>query len=157
MKKIGVYKRKAGIIMIIVMSFHFFAGMRLFCADESLALLRANGSNVGDITALGSPIANKETSVNQTANGNGSGRTVPCGCKKKKKCPAIPRAIITSNPTHRPSEFQRLTKSECRDSLIALVTDRSFRARGDGPLLASAVSESFHSSTPLAFTCVLLI
>lgn len=157
MKKIGAYKRKAGIIMIIVMCFHIFAGLRLFCADESLALLRANGSTVDGIAAIGSPTANREVSFNQAANGNGKGGTVPCGCKKKKKCPAIPRAIITSNPTHRPSEFQRLTKSECRDSLIAQVTDRSLLTGGDRPLLASDVSESFHSSTPLAFTCVLLI
>lgn len=157
MKKISAYKRKAGIIMILVMSFHIFAGLPLFCADEFFALLRAYGSNASGIMAIVSPTENAEVSVGKSANVNGKGGTVPCSCKKKKKCPAIPRAIITSNPTHRSSEFQRLIKSEGRDSLIARVTDRSFLAGGDRLLLASAVSESFHSSTPLAFTCVLLI
>lgn len=143
--------------MIVVMSFHVLAGLRLFCADESLALFRAYGSNASDIATIFSSNEKADVSIGTSANVSGKGRTVPCSCKKKKKCPAIPRAMITSNPSHRSSEFQRPTKSEGRDSLIGRVTDRSFRARRGGPLLALAVSESFHSSTPLSFTCVLLI
>jgi hypothetical protein len=150
-KKISTYKRRAGIIMIIVMSFHILAGLRLFCTDEFLASFRAYASTIA------SRADNPEVSDANSLNLKGKGGTLPCSCKKKKKCPAIPRAAITSNPNHQSNEFQRLAKSECRDSLAAQGTDRSFLTGGDTPFLELAVSESVHSSTPLALTCVLLI
>lgn len=157
MKKIGACKRRAGIIVIIVMSTYIVSGLRLFCADDFLSSLRFYGSNAGASMAAVSGTDSAQISAGDSVNLNAKGRTLPCSCKKKKKCPAIPRATITSNPTHRLSEFQRLANAECRDLLNAQVMSHRLFAGGDAPLLDSCSFSACRSFTPLALTCVLLI
>ncbi|MBI5250556.1 MAG: hypothetical protein HY912_13780 [Desulfomonile tiedjei] len=157
MKKISAYKRRAGVVMVVVMSLHIFSGLRLFCADDFLASLRVYGSNAGAIAANASGTGDTEVSVDDSINFDAKGGTLPCSCKKKKKCPTIPRAAITSNPNHRSSEFQRLAKSVCCDSSTCQVADNLALAGGYSPLLDLASFSACHSFTPLALTCVLLI
>ncbi len=151
-----MYKRRFGfIVTIVVICVHGLSGLQIFCTDGFIGALRVPGSlfYAGAVTASG----NANVSADNSVNSNTKGGTLPCSCKKKKKCPAIPRAAITSNPTHRPSEFQRLAKSECCDSLVPQVVDLRFFTRGNTPLLELAWCSPFYSSTPLALTCVLLI
>jgi len=158
MEKISANKRRAGLIMSVVMTFHLFSGLGLFCADEFLASFRAYVSeSAGALAATAPEDGISGASAGNSVNSHGKGGTLPCSCKKKKKCPAIPRTVITSNPTHRLSEFQRLAKSECCDSLVPQVTGRHFFTRGNTPLLELASHAASYSSTPLALTCVLLI
>ncbi len=91
MKKISAYKRRAGIIVIIVMSAYIVSGLRLFCADDFLASLRVYGSNAGTIAASASGVGDTEISADDSMNLDAKDGTLPCTCKKKKKCPAIPR------------------------------------------------------------------
>jgi hypothetical protein len=157
MKKISAYKRRAGIIVIIVMSAYIVSGLRLFCADDFLASLRVYGSNTGTFSASASGFGDTDVSAEDSMNLDAKDGTLPCTCKKKKKCPAIPRATITSNPNHRSSEFQRLAKSVCCDCSPGRVTDNLFPAGGHNPLLDLASLRACHSCTPLAVTCILLI
>jgi hypothetical protein len=157
MGKISAYKRRAGLIMVVVMSLNIVSGLRLFCADDFLASFRAHGieSIARAVAVPGTGSA--EVSAGAAANSDGKGGAVPCSCKKKKKCPAIPRTVITSNSTHRLSEFQSQAKSQGCDSLIPQVTDHRFAARGARPTLELGWSAPFFSSNPLALTSVLLI
>ncbi len=144
--------------MIVVMSFHLFSGVGLFCGNEFFASFRAYvAESAGALAATAPEDGISGASAGTSVSFHGKGGTLPCSCKKKKKCPAIPRTVITSNPTHRMSEFQRLAKSECGDSLVSQVTGRHFFAVGNTPLLELASHAASYSNTPLALTCVLLI
>lgn len=147
MKKIGAYRKWAGIVMAIVMSFHIFSGLRLFCPGAVLEPLRAVGIDVGALSRIA---AGHDSGKIAVAGAKSRSDTSKCNCKKK--CPVIPRALITSNPTQRFNEVQRQFKSVCCYSLVSDVTDYRF-VTGSGPPL----SELAHSSTPLSLTCVLLI
>ncbi len=156
MKKISTYKRRVGLIAIIVMSVYIISGLRLFCADDFLASLRVYGSNAGTIAASASGVGNTAVSADDSMNLDAKNGTIPCSCKKKKKCPAIPRAAITPNPG-RASEFERLAKSVCCDSSPGQVADNLALAGGYSPFLDSFSFSACHSYTPLALTCALLI
>ena len=157
MKKITAYKRSAGVLMVVVMSGHIFSGLGLFCPTETLRMFRALG--IARV-ALGITLSDHDRGE---VSGNGwdaawsQGGTSKCCCKKHKKCPAIPREAITSNPTHRFHEVQFQAKSVCCDSLVPQVTDHRFAARGDRPLMELAWCAPFFCSNPLALTSVLLI
>jgi hypothetical protein len=156
MKKISAYKRRVGLIAIIVVSVYTVSGLRLFCADDFHASLRVYGSNAGSIAASASGIGNTEFSADGSMNLDAKRGTIPCSCKKKKKCPAIPRAAIIPNPG-RASEFERLTKSVCCGSSPGQITDDLALAGGYSPFPDACGFSACHSFTPLALTCVLLI
>jgi hypothetical protein len=156
MKKISAYTRRAGFIMIVVMSFNIVSGLRLFCADDFLASFRAHGIESVALAVTVPSTGSAEVSAGASANSDGKGGTVPCRCKKKK-CPTIPRKFITLKPTHRLSEFQRQAKSQGCDSLVPQVTGHRFAARGDRPPMELGWSAPFFCSNPLALTSVLLI
>jgi hypothetical protein len=151
MKKITAYRRSAGLVMVVMMSAHIFSGLGLLCPTETLRMFRALG-----IAPSGN--ARAEIAGSNWDNTVASrGGTSKCCCKKHKKCPAIPRAAITSNPTHRFNEVQFQAKSVCCDSLVPQVTDHRFSARGDRPLMELAWCAPFYCSNPLALTSILLI
>jgi hypothetical protein len=157
MKKITAYKRSAGVLMVVMMSAHVFSGLGLLCPTETLRMFHALG--IARV-ALGITLSDDDRGE---VSGNGwdtawsQGGASKCCCKKHKKCAAIPRVAITSNPTHRFHEVQFQAKSVCCDSLVAEVTDHRFAARGDKPLMVLAWCAPFSCSNPLALTSVLLI
>jgi hypothetical protein len=157
MKKITAYKRSAGVVMVVMMSAHIFSGLGLLCPTETLRMFRALG--IARVALGIAPSGNTSAEVS----GNGwdtawsQGGTSKCCCKKQTKCPAIPRAAITSSPTHRFQGLQIQAKSVCCDSLVRQVTDHRFAARGDRPLMELAWCAPFSCSNPLALTSVLLI
>jgi hypothetical protein len=154
MKKIGAYKKWAGLVMLVVMTGHLFGGTGLFCAGRVPHPSRVPGN---DGMALAIPeVSSGDAEGNAMENSASPGETRKCGCQKKA-CPTIPRAMLTSNPIHRFSEVQRQFRSECCDSVISSMTDHSLASRGDPPFLELAGYPAFYSVTPLAITCVLLI
>jgi len=142
--------------MAFVMTVHVFGGLGLFCASETLRMFRALG--IGTV-ALGIISSDDPGEVSGSAwdTAGSQGGNSNCCCKNHKKCPAIPRTAITSNPTHRFQEVQRQAKSVCCDSLGPQVTSHHFAGRGDKPLMKLAWCEPFFCSNPLALTSVLLI
>lgn len=142
--------------MAVVMTVHLLSGLGLFCANETIRSIRALGI---DLVAIGITASEDrgevsgsgwDTAGSQDGNSN-------CCCKKHKKCPAIPRAAITSNPTHRFYEVERQSKSVCCESFFPKVTDHRF-ATGGGPPSMELVSRApFYSSSPLELTSILLI
>jgi hypothetical protein len=152
-KKIGVYRKWAGLVMAILMGLHIFSGLRLFCPGAPLPSLRAFGA---DASALSS-IASGQDSEQIAAADDGPKGPSKCGCKKQKQCPVIPRAAFTSNPTQRFNEVQRQFKSVCCYSIVSDVTDYRFVTGSGPPLSELAQRTSLYSSTSLSFTCVLLI
>jgi hypothetical protein len=157
MKKIIAHKKSAGLIMVVMMSVHIFSGLGLMCPTETLRMFRALG--VARV-ALGITSSDHDRGAVSGSDWDivwSQGRTSKCCCKKHKKCPAIPRAAITSNPTHRFNEVQFQAKSVCCDSLVPHVTDHRFSARGDRPLIELAWCAPFYCSNPLALTSILLI
>ena len=153
MRKIGAHRKWAGLVMAILMGLHIFSGLRLFCPGALLPPLRALGIDVGALAGI-----TPEHNSGEVAAADESGKDASkCNCKKQKKCPVIPRAAITSNPTQRFNEVQRQFKSVCCYSLVSDVTDYRFVTGSGPPLMQLAPYTSSHSSTPLSFTCVLLI
>jgi hypothetical protein len=156
MKKISTYRRSACVVMAVVMSVHVFGGLGLFCASETLRMFRALGIGTVALGIISSDDPGEVTgSAWDTAGSQGGNSN--CCCKKHKKCAAIPRAAITSNPTHRFYEVQRQSKSVCCESFFPKVTDHRF-ATGGGPPSMKLVSRApFYSSSPLELTSILLI
>jgi len=157
MNKITAYKRSAGVLMVVVMSAHIFSGLGLLCPTETLRMFHAIGIARAALEITLSDHDRGEVSGNGRDTSWSQGRTSNCCCKKHKKCPAIPRVAITSNPTHRFHEVQTQAKSLCCDSLVTRVTDHRFAARGDRPLMELAWGAPFFCSNSLELTSVLLI
>lgn len=157
MKKITAHKKSAGLVMVVMMSVHIFSGLGLLCPTETLRMFRALG--IARV-ALGITLSDHdrgEVSGNGWDTARSQGGTSKCCCKKHKKCPAVPRVAIISNPTHRFHEIQVQAKSVCCDSLVSHLTDHRFAARGARPLIELAWCAPFFCSNPLALTSVLLI
>lgn len=143
--------------MVVVMSGHIFSGLGLFCPTETLRMVRALGIARAALVIAPSGNASAEVSGNGWDTAWSQGATSKCCCKKHKKCPAIPREAITSNPAHRFHEVQFQAKSVCCNSPVPPLTDHRFTARGDRPLMELAWYAPFFCSNPLALTSVLLI
>jgi hypothetical protein len=157
MKKITAYKRSACLVMVLMMSVHVLSGLGLFCPTETLRLFRALGIARVALGIAPSGNASAEVTRDGWDTAWSHGGTSKCCCKKHKKCPAIPRVAIASNPTHRFHEIQVQAKSVCCDSLVPHLTDHRFAARGDRPLVELAWCAPFFCSNPLELTSVLLI
>jgi hypothetical protein len=155
MKRIGAYKNWGALVTMFVLSFQLLTGTGLFCANRFPHSAR---SLENDRTGLAATFGDSEDhSAPALEKAAGQGRTLPCTCKKGKNCPAIPRAALISNPTHRFYEVQRRLGSACCDGLSADVTDHRF-ALGTAPPYWEAMCETpFYSATPLSITCILLI
>lgn len=157
MRNITAYKKWAVLVMIVVMSFDIFTGLRPLCANGLVPLLRALGIDRVAV-AIGSPDDNREQASSSTlVSAEGRGGPSKCGCKKHKKCAVIPRTAITSNPTHRFNEVQRQAASVCGDYLVPEAPDHRSATRGETVLLELACRASSCSSTLLERTCILLV
>jgi len=156
MKKFNAFRRSAGLALVLVMGVYLFSGSGLFCTNETLRSIRALGI---DPVAVGITASDDPGEVAGSAwdTAGSQGGSSNCCCKKHKKCPAIPRTAIISNPTHRFYEVQFQAKSACCGSLSAQVTDHRFVTGGDPPLMELAWCAPFFCSNPLALTSVLLI
>jgi hypothetical protein len=157
MKKTGAYKRSWGLVMVAVMSVHIFSGWGILCAKEALRPIRALGSDPVAYTIAapdydGGGVVGRASSTPESKQ-----RTSKCCCKKQKKCPPIPRAAITSNPTHRFYEGQFQAVSLCCQPLVPQETGHWFAAKGAGSQMDLAWCAPFFCSNPLALTSVLLI
>lgn len=141
--------------MALVLSFQLLTGTGIYCVSQ---YPRASRSVGGDPAAVAGTTTDRgDVSATAWKNADGQGGTLPCSCKKKKKCPTIPRATLTSNPTYRFYEVQRQSGSVCCDSLTTDLTDHRFAFRSAPPFMKCGVGNSFYSSDPLSITCVLLI
>ncbi len=152
--KIGAYKRRAALVMALVLACHLLGGTGLFCANQFPHASRSSGNNrTAPVVA-----ANDQGGVSPTvwSNADSQGRTSPCSCKKHK-CPTIPRTTLASNPTHRFNEVQRQVRSACADSLAADVTNHRFASGSASPFMRFVWGTAFSRSTLLVSTCVLLI
>jgi len=153
-KKMGAHKKWAGLVMAILMGLHIFGGLRLSCPGALFPSLRALGIDVGALAIITPEHSSGEVAAAGAESRSGTSK---CNCNKQKKCPVIPRAALAINPTQRFSEVQRQFKSVCCYSLVSHVTDYRFVAGSGPPLMQLPPYTSSHSSTPLSFTCVLLI
>jgi hypothetical protein len=143
--------------MAVVMSVHVFSGLGLSCANEALRPFRGLGV---DPVALGIASAGHDSGEVYATDGvaaESKGGTSRCCCKKQKKCPVIPRAAITSNPTHRFHEGPSQAKAASCHYLVAELTDYRFSGRNDKPLVEFAWCAPFFCANPLALSSVLLI
>lgn len=156
MKNSTAYKRWTVFIVVVVMSFDIFTGLRPLCANRVVPLLRALGIELVRIapSVQDDP---REQIYGVELSTDDRGGSSKCCCKKQKKCPAIPRAALTSNPTHRLNEFQRQAQSVCSDSLMRQTPKHPLVVRGDTALLSSDCRASSCSFSPLELTCILLI
>lgn len=153
MKKIGAYKKWAGLAMAIVMGLHIFSGLRLFCSGALLAQLRTLGIGVG--TLSGTAPERNSGEINTAADNNRNSAS-KCCCKKQKKCPVIPRLAITSNPCQRFNGLQREFQSVQWHSAVSHVIEYRWNP-GSGPPLTKSASTHLFSTAPISLTCVLLI
>lgn len=150
MKKFSAYRRSAGFVMVVMMSVQVCSGLGIFCSNTGQRPFPALGiasSHLDRGEVVGSARDHPEN----------QGGTSKCCCKKQKQCPAIPRAAITSNPTHRLNEVQRLCKSVCFHTVVGPVTGQRLVTGSGPPLMEWVGCAPFYSSTPLEYTCVLLI
>ena len=156
MKRINLYRRSARLAMAFVMSVHIFSGLGLFCANVTLRPFRALGIDPVALGMISSDGPGEVTGSSWDNAGSQDGNS-NCCCKKHKKCPAIPRVAITSNPTHRFQKVQCQAKSVCYESFFPNVADHHFAKGGDPPLMEMVSRAPFYSSSPLELTSILLI
>ncbi|MFH0822335.1 MAG: hypothetical protein V2B18_06250 [Pseudomonadota bacterium] len=156
MKRIGAYKKQLVLVLVVVVSFHLLGGTGLSCAIMSSHRVPSSEGNRPNPAVAGDDLAGASGAVWNAD--RDPARNSPCSCKKQKKCPAVPRATLTSNPTHRVNEFQRLIKAVCQDTLGSSMTEARFVTRAGASLVESVctVTVSF-TPTPLELTCILLI
>jgi len=158
MKKIGAYRKSAGIVMAIVMSFHIFSGLRLFCPGALLPPARSLGIDVGAFAGITPENDSGQIdAISGEVGPQSRGGTSKCNCQKQKKCPVIPRAAIASNPTQQFNDVQRQFKSVSTDSLFPRVADDLLGRTGDPPLMEQRFRVPFYCLIPLEITCALLI
>jgi hypothetical protein len=153
MKKMGAYKKWAGLLMAILMGLHIFSGLRLFCPGVLLAQLRTLGIGIGTLSSI-SPERNSGEIV-AAADDKRTG-AAKCCCKKQKKCPVIPRAAIASNPLQRFNSVQREFQSVQYNSAVSHVIEYRWN-RGSGPPLTQSASTYMFPAASVSLTCVLLI
>ena len=157
MKNITAYKRWAVVVMIVVMGFDIFTGLRPLCANGLGPIFRALGMDRLGV-AIAAPNDDREQIFGSAwATAEGRGGTSKCCCKRQKSCPAIPRTAITSNPTQRFNEVQRDAQLVYCDSFVPQGPDLRLATRGNAALLELAWRATLYSFTPLELTCVLLI
>lgn len=155
MKKIGVHRKWTTVVMGLVLACQLLTGTGFFCAGLASHVSRPW---VSDRTASVDSNAYVEDLSEDTWNGAVSEReSVPCSCKKHKKCPTIPRSALTSYPVHRFTGIECRLKANCWDHVAPTTKDYRFAMRGGPPTVEWEVGKPFPSSTPLAITCVLLI
>lgn len=155
MKRIGAYKTRTAFVMAFVLGCQLLTGTGLFCASQFLHASRSVGND--QTTIAGSTAEPENISRDAVNNGESQSGTVPCSCKKKKKCPAIPRVTLTLSPTEWFNEIQSHFKSVCGDYVAPAPTCHRFALGSAPPFMESAGDTQFFSSTPLLNTCVLLI
>jgi hypothetical protein len=153
MKKIGAYKKWAGLLMAILMGLHIFSGLRLFCPGALLAQLRTLGIGVGTLSSI-APERNVGE-INTAADDKRSGAS-KCCCNKQKKCPVIPRAAITLNQTQRFNSVQREFQSVQYNSAVSHAIEYHWNG-GSGPPFTQSASTYMFPTALLSLTCVLLI
>jgi hypothetical protein len=155
MTKFGALNKQGAIIMALVLSCQLLTGTGFFCAGKIPNLSR---SVVSDRTAsAGATVSREDDSAGPGIHADDHGGTLPCTCKKQKKCPTIPRSTLTSNPTYRFNEVQRQFWSASADALTPDLTDYRVASGGSPPFLRSAWDKPFSPYTPLGISCVLLI
>ena len=149
MTKIRAYRLSLSSVMVVVMGLHVISGLSMLCANESFQQFRAIG-----IAGLAPSLASSDNDGDSIADRGGTSK---CSCKKQKKCPTIPRAAITSNPTGRLHHLQPQAKSFGGEDQVAEADSHLFASRRIAPLMALAWCAPFCCSNPLALTSVLLI
>jgi hypothetical protein len=150
MKKIGAYRQWMGLVMVMLVSLHISGGLRFFCPTE----LRSLGIDIGVFAITAPGYDSGEFGAPPVGSQSGTSK---CNCKKQKKCPIIPRAAITLNPSQRFNQVQGQFKSVCCYSFVSHATDFRFATGSGPPLMELALSAWFCSPTPLVRACVLLI
>jgi hypothetical protein len=152
---IGAYTRGAGLVLVLVMSFHLVVGVRLLCARQLAQPAEASGNDRATLATTSGESGGGTVGV--VENSGNRGRTIPCSWKKHKKCPTFPRAAMTWNPTHRFNEIQRKFRLVCCDSFVSHVSNHSFSSKVAPPFTELEWRAPLYSATLLAITCVLLI
>lgn len=154
MKKINTFRRSAGLAVVVVMAVHLLSGSGFFCANENVRPFVAPGNETSPsgVTASDSGQGTTSESVGDYAPSQGGGHK--CSCKK---CPAVPRTAITSNPTQRFNELQHQAKSVCCEPFVSQSRDYRFATGGAPPLTELVSRAPFYSTIPLELTSVLLI
>lgn len=152
---IGAHKKSTTVALSFVLAFQLLTGTGFFCAVKFSHVSRPLGNPSATFAAdlKASPEVASEDGWDGSVNQRES---VPCSCKKHKKCPTIPRLALISYPIHRFAEVERLTKGDCRH-LAFTAKDYRFALRDGPPYLELESGGPIHSSSPLEATCVLLI
>ena len=153
---IGAHKKWTTVALSLVLAFQLLTGTGFFCAVKFSQISRP----LGDPAATFGADTNASPEVASEDGWNGSvnqRESVPCACKKHKKCPTIPRLALTSYPIQRVTEIERLVKADCWDHLVPTAKDYRFAVRGGPPYLELESGGPIHSFSPLEATCVLLI
>jgi hypothetical protein len=156
-KRISAYRRSASLAMAIVMSVHMLSVPGLYCAKGVFPPFRSLVTGLVGLSLTPPEDGGVEVAGTDRDNPQSQRGSSNCNCKKQKKCPAIPRAVITSNPTYRFNGVQRQAKSACLDSFVCQVPDHRFASAENRLLVKLACCSPFFCSNPLALTSVLLI
>ncbi len=158
MNRNRAHRRWAAFAMIMVMCFHFISASKLLCV--LLLPLQISGSDSVPQTLVPADSDSGQGLTNSGVDTRNKNKPSGSCCKKGKSCPIIPRSLITSNPTHQFSEFQRTAKSACNDSSILDSTEFCCgygSASAIPPMESTCYASVRPSFTPLSLTCVLLI
>jgi hypothetical protein len=155
MKRICAHKKRGSLVIALILGWQLLTGTGFFCVNQYPHAFRSAGS--ARTAHAGTTAVPDDGSAGAWNNVAGQSGKVPCSCKKKKKCPTIPRTTLISNPTHRFNEEQRQVRTACGESLVLNGTDRCFAFGSAPPFVKLAWGMPVSSSPHLSITCVLLI
>jgi len=154
LKNTRAYKRRAALVMVLVLACQLLSGTGFFCANKFPHPSRSSGNDrtAPDVSAL------ERGNLSDTTwkNAESQGKPRPCTCKKHK-CPTIPRTTLVAHPTHRFNAAQRQFRSTCCLSLTVDLRSHRFAFGSAPPFMESDSGTPFYCSTPLSITGVLLI
>jgi hypothetical protein len=154
-KTISALKNRIAVSTFVILACQLLCGIGFFCAIQ---FPQTSFSAENDLTGLSATSHINDGICPITWNSDESkGRSLPCSCKKQRKCPAVINVTLISNETHRINEFQRRVVSVCSDSLSTDSTDHLCALVGDPPLIKPVWFYPFFRPSPTMITCVLLI
>lgn len=155
MKKIGAYKNRGALVMVLALSFQLLTGTGFFCATQYPNASLSLGDN--RTTMAGTLADHGDVSTSARNSADGQGRKLPCSCKDRNQCLPIPRVALILNPAQEFEEVQRKSRALVCDSFVPDVLVLSLASNGAPPFTDLIGRTTPSSPPPLRITSVLLI
>ncbi len=156
-RKRHAHRKFVGLALLVVMGVHFTISLQLFCPRDHKIAAGHWGKLLISVPRDAATTLLHEVAGRLADTVDLAGQPAECSCGKGKRCPFVPRPMLTASQNPSKSEFQQKVKAG-----FCLAVDR----RPGNPTLVFAGHKSADGflcwefsppSSDLSVTCVLLI